>query len=143
MSSMLHNTTNPRAAALLIFLIRHRVPVLKRLWQIFLGCDIECAIPNHIMLPHPYGIVVHSSVVLGANVVLMQQSTIGARDVDGLAPAVEDEVFVGAGARVLGGIRIGHHAKIGANAVVTKDVPPYATAVGYNRIILRDLPPDA
>lgn len=140
---MLTNTANPRAAALLIFLIRHRVPVLRRLWGIVPGCDIGCEIPHHLILPHPYGIVLHSRVALGRNVVLMQQATVGARDVDDRAPVIEDEVFIGAGARVLGGIRIGHHAKIGANAVVTKDVPPSATAVGCNRILPRDPAPAA
>ena len=134
---MLTNTANPKAAALLLFLVRNNVPVLKRLWEIFLGCDIGCKIPHHLILPHPYGIVIHSKTVLGNNVVLMQQATLGARDIDDLAPVLGDEVFVGAGARVLGGITIGEGSKIGANAVVTKDVPPHSTVVGINRIITR------
>ena len=137
MTSMLTNTANPKAAALLLFLVRNNVPVLKRLWEIFLGCDIACKVPHHLILPHPYGIVIHSKTVLGNNVVLMQQSTIGARDVDDRAPVLGDEVFVGAGARILGGITIGERAKIGANAVVTKDVPADATVVGINRIITK------
>ena len=137
MTSMLTNTANPKAAALLIFLVRNNVPVLKRLWEIFLGCDIGCKIPHHLILPHPYGIVIHSKTVLGNNVVLMQQATLGARDIDDRAPVIGDEVFVGAGARVLGGITIGEGSKIGANAVVTRDVPPHSTVVGINRIITR------
>ena len=45
-------------------------------------------------------------------------------------PVIGDEVFIGAGARVLGDIQIGDGAKIGANAVVIRDVPANATAVG-------------
>ncbi len=118
---MLTNTANPRAAAMLISVIRHRIPVLRQLWDIFLGYDIACEIPRHLIKPHPHGIVLHNHVVLGNNVVLMQQSTIGV------------------GTSGLGGIHIRPHTKIGANAVVTKDVPPYAPADGYNHIILHNL----
>ncbi|RMD75375.1 MAG: serine acetyltransferase, partial [Chloroflexi bacterium] len=45
-------------------------------------------------------------------------------------PIIGDEVFIGAGARVLGGITVGDRARIGANAVVTRDVPSGATVVG-------------
>jgi serine O-acetyltransferase len=51
------------------------------------------------------------------------------------APIVEDYVYIGAGAKVLGNVHIGHHAVIGANAVITRDVPAGATVVGANRII--------
>ena len=49
---------------------------------------------------------------------------------DGKAPRIEGHVDIGAGAKILGGVRIGRHAKIGANAVVLCDVPERATAVG-------------
>jgi serine O-acetyltransferase len=52
-------------------------------------------------------------------------------------PVIGDGVFVGAGARILGGITIGNGAQIGANAVVLKDVPDGATAVGVPAIIKR------
>ncbi|NMA49466.1 MAG: serine O-acetyltransferase, partial [Tissierellia bacterium] len=45
-------------------------------------------------------------------------------------PTVEENVIIGAGAKLLGPITVGKGAKIGANAVVLKDVPPYSTAVG-------------
>jgi serine O-acetyltransferase len=67
--------------------------------------------------------------------VIMQQVTIGARNIDDRAPAIEDNVFIGAGAKVLGGIRVGHHCTIGANAVVTRDLPPGSTIIGINQII--------
>jgi serine O-acetyltransferase len=54
--------------------------------------------------------------------------TIGAER--GLAPVLGDDVFVGAGARVLGGVRVGCRVRIGANAVVVADVPDGATVVG-------------
>jgi serine O-acetyltransferase len=51
------------------------------------------------------------------------------------APVIGDRVYIGAGAKILGPVRIGNDAIIGANAVVTKDVPAGATVVGANRII--------
>jgi len=135
MTRMLNNTRNPMAARLLLFLLRNRVPVLGRLWGIVLNCDIACKLPNGIVMPHPYGIVMHSKTELGEGVVIMQQVTIGARNVDDKAPVIEDNVFIGAGAKVLGGIRIGRQATIGANAVVTHDIPPASTVIGINQII--------
>jgi serine O-acetyltransferase len=48
---------------------------------------------------------------------------------------IGDDVYIGAGAKVLGAVRVGRGAVIGANAVVTRDVPPYCTVVGANRIV--------
>ncbi|EMR14359.1 serine acetyltransferase [Methylophaga lonarensis MPL] len=47
-----------------------------------------------------------------------------------LAPVIGDHVDIGAGAKIIGNITIGEHALIGANAVVTRDVPPYAIVAG-------------
>ena len=130
--------SNPLAARVLIFLIRHRIPVLSRAVGILLHCDFGAKIPGQLFLPHPYGIIVHSNVVLGENVVIMQQVTLGGIDLTAQAPVVEDEVYIGAGAKVLGAVRLGKGCQVGANAVITTDVPAGATAVGYNRIIPRD-----
>src|SRR5262249_41049432 len=86
--------------------------------------------------PHPYGIVIHSRTVVGSHVTVMQQVTIGGKDRgENVAPVIEDDVYIGAGAKVLGGVRIGKGTVIGANAVVTRDIPPYCTVVGVNRIV--------
>ena len=131
---------NPLPARVLLFFCRHRVPVLSRLVRIILNCDIYCDLRGrNVTLPHPYGIVIHSKTQIGNGVVIMQQVTLGGR-VPGRneAPVVEDGVYIGAGARVLGLARIGRNAVIGANSVVTRDVPAGATVVGFNRIL--DLP---
>jgi serine O-acetyltransferase len=66
----------------------------------------------------------------------MQQVTLGGSQLGiNEAPVIEDFVYIGAGAKVLGNVRIGHHAVIGANAVITRDVPAGATVVGANRMI--------
>ncbi|MDB6066747.1 MAG: serine O-acetyltransferase [Pedosphaera sp.] len=139
MTRMLNSTRNPAAARLLLFLLRHKVPWLGRLWGILLGCDIASKLPCNLIMPHPYGIVIHSKAVLGEGLVIMQQVTVGARNVDDLAPVIEEDVFIGAGAKVLGGIRIGRNCTIGANAVVTRDLPSGSTVIGINQI----LPPRA
>jgi serine O-acetyltransferase len=137
---MLARPHNPIAARLLLFLVRHRVPVLTRLCEIVLGGDISCPLPHPVWLPHPYGITIHCGAVIGRNVVLMQQVTIGGRYDDNRAPVIEDDVFIGAGARIIGPIRVGRGAKIGANAVVFKDVPPGATVVGFGQIVKKAPP---
>ena len=65
----------------------------------------------------------------------MHQVTIGVID-SADAPRIGNNCFIGAGAKVLGGISVGDNVKIGANAVVTKNVPKGATLVECNRLIL-------
>lgn len=80
---------------------------------------------------HHFGnIFIHSKVKIGANCTLRQGVTIGNRNEDGGVPILEDDVELGAYAQVLGDIRIGKGARIGALSVVLQDVPPGATAVG-------------
>jgi serine O-acetyltransferase len=87
---------------------------------------------------HFGNIFVHADSVLGANCTLRQGVTIGNREDDGPAPVLEDDVELGAYAQVLGGIRVGRGAKVGAMSVVLVDVPPGAIAVGVPaRIIER------
>ncbi|MCW5605856.1 MAG: serine acetyltransferase, partial [Burkholderiales bacterium] len=89
-----------------------------------------------IIMPHPYGVIIHSKAVIGRGVTVMQHVTIGSKNPDeNVAPTVEDDVYIGAGAKVLGAVRVGRGAVIGANSVVTRDVPPYCTVVGANRIV--------
>jgi serine O-acetyltransferase len=126
---------NGRWAALLIFLTRHRIPVVRPLFARFLGCDIALALPETVFLPHPQGIVIHGGTRIGRDVVIGHQVTLGGRDVSPAAPTIEDGVYIGAGAKILGGVTVGRGATVGANAVVTRDVSAGATVVGANRIL--------
>lgn len=76
------------------------------------------------------GTVVHARCVIGNNVKISQNVTLGGRSGHPAVPVIEDDVEIGAGACVLGPITIGKGARIGANAVVLTDVPPGAVAVG-------------
>jgi serine acetyltransferase/thymidylate kinase len=131
---------SPIGARWLLFFCRHRIPLLSKLTRLVFNSDIYCVVPRDLYLPHPYGIVIHSQTRLGKGVTVMQQATLGGKDLNhNVAPIVEDDAYIGAGARVLGAVRIGMGAIVGANAVVTKDIPPYTTVVGANRILNRHL----
>lgn len=77
------------------------------------------------------GIVVHRNARLGSNIIISPNVVIGGkgRGKPG-APVIEDDVTIGAGACILGDVRIGQGAVIGANSVVLADVAPQATVVG-------------
>jgi serine O-acetyltransferase len=86
------------------------------------------------------GIVIHPNCKIGDNAVISQHVTLGGREGSGV-PTIGNNVNIGAGAKVLGDVKIGDYAKIGANAVVLVDVPENATAVGVPaRIILHNKP---
>lgn len=90
------------------------------------------SISNNIILYHPYGIVINPLSVIEDNVIIRQQVTIGNKgmeDTNG-CPKIEKNVEIGAGAKIIGNITIGHDSVIGANAVVTKSFPPYSIIVG-------------
>ena len=83
------------------------------------------------------GIVIHNDCVLGGNVTIGSNVTLGGGkkvvDKDGKersVPRVQDAVYIATGAKILGGITIGHHSIIGANSVITKDVPPHSVVAG-------------
>jgi serine O-acetyltransferase len=94
-----------------------------------------------LYIAHPVGCVLVADRI-GSNVTVIGQVTFGTRT-DSQWPSIGDGVFVGAGARVLGGIAIGDRAQIGANAVVVHDVPPDTTVVGVPARPLPVVPPHA
>ncbi|MFC4307843.1 hypothetical protein ACFPN2_02010 [Steroidobacter flavus] len=127
---------NPASTDVLLFFCRRHVPALSKLIRVLFNSDIHCRLPADVHMPHPYGIVLHRQAVIGHRVTIMQQVMIGSRDGDpNIAPVIGDDVVIGAGARILGDVRIGKGATIGANAVVTRDIPPGATVVGADRIV--------
>ena len=105
------------------------------------GIEIHpgATIGSRFFVDHGDGVVIGETSHIGNDVTLYQAVTLGgiAPSVDSHTqvdqkrhPTLEDWVIVGSGAQVLGGITVGEGARIGANAVVTKDVPPGVTAVG-------------
>jgi serine O-acetyltransferase len=88
-------------------------------------------------LIHPMSIIIHPSTVFGDDVGIMHEVTIGSRG-SYTAPVIGNDVFIGAGAKILGEITIGNHVDIGANAVVLTDVPDHSLAAGVPAKIKRN-----
>lgn len=94
--------------------------------------------PGFVLI-HSTGVVINGTVQGGSNIYLEHQVTIGAERRQ--APILGNDIFVGTGAKILGNITIGDGAKVGANAVVVKDVPAYVTVVGIPAHIIKQREP--
>ena len=98
------------------------------------GVDIHPAaqLGQSIMLDHATGLVIGETAMVGNNVSILQSVTLGGtgkQDGD-RHPKVGDGVLISAGAKILGNIRVGEGAKVGAGSVVLEDVPPHTTVAG-------------
>jgi serine O-acetyltransferase len=120
---------------------RRRLSVLALLFNkvnaVFNNCIIGRGAdfgPRFVLI-HATGVVINGDVRGGSDVRLEHQVTIGAEG--RRAPVLGDRVFIGAGAKIIGGVSVGHDARVGANAVVVHDVPPHCTAVGVPAKIVR------
>jgi serine O-acetyltransferase len=111
--------------------------VFNRLNSIFCNCIIGrgAEFGPRFVLVHATGVVINGRVVGGSGVFLEHQVTIGAER--RASPRLGNDVFVGAGAKVLGSVSVGDGARVGANAVVVKDVPPHTTVVGIPARVVR------
>lgn len=98
------------------------------------GIEIHpgATIGRRFFIDHGMGVVIGETAEVGDDVMLYHGVTLGGRSMERVKrhPTVGDGVVIGAGARVLGPITLGEGAQVGANAVVVKDVPARATAVG-------------
>jgi serine O-acetyltransferase len=111
--------------------------LFNRCNTIFCGCVIGrgAEFGPGFVLVHGLGVVVNGAVRGGADVKIEHQVTIGAERRQ--SPTLGDDVFIGAGAKVLGAITVGNGVRIGANAVVLTDIPPNSTAVGIPAKVVR------
>ena len=102
-------------------------PLIARLGLFFTGVDISPAavIGPGLRISHGNGIVIGNGTRIGEDALLLHQVTLGAASHRriGEMPTVGDRVFIGAGAKLIGGITVGDDVFIGVNAVVTRDVP--------------------
>lgn len=109
------------------------VAFYKLLTEYILGTEIHWRVKAGpgLAVYHGYGLVVHSDAKLGSNVCLRHGVTIGAKSSTRIeAPELGNDVDVGSSAIIIGAVKIGSGAIIGAGAVVTKDVPPGGIAIG-------------
>ena len=115
--------------------------IISQLSRFLTGIEIHpgAKIGRNLFIDHGMGVVIGETSKIGNNVTIYHMATLG-----GIAPSINsnnqrevkrhptlsDCVVVGSGAQILGPVMVGTHAKIGANAVVTKDVPEHAVMVG-------------
>ena len=110
------------------------------------GIEIHpgATIGRRFFIDHGMGVVIGETALVGDNVTLYQGVTLGGTSWNKgkRHPTLGDGVIVGAGAKILGPFTVGAGAKIGSNAVVTKEVPPGATVVGIPGKIVKRADPD-
>jgi serine O-acetyltransferase len=124
---------------------RHRLAPLEMLMNRLNGIFCNCYIGRGaefgegFVLVHADGVVINRLVTGGRNIYVEHQVTIGADR--GRSPVLGSDIFIGAGAKILGPVTIGDGARIGANAVVVKDVPAWSTVVGVPAKVVRQRDP--
>jgi len=144
---------NPRLMPVVLlrlseFFYWHHLSPLSRICSmlnvVLFGIEVspKVKIGGGLFLPHTVGTVLGAESI-GENVTIMQGVTLGAKEPDmqfmpSTRPIIGNNVLIGAGAKVIGRIKVEDFAKIGANAVVVKDVPAYAVAIGVPaRVLIR------
>ncbi|HEY0842341.1 MULTISPECIES: serine O-acetyltransferase [Methylotenera] len=144
-------TTYPGVHALLMHRLSHWLWKANFFWlgrfcshigRWFTGIEIHpgATIGRRVFIDHGMGVVIGETAIIGNDCTLYHGVTLGGTSWNKgkRHPTLESGVVIGAGAKVLGPITIGEGAKIGSNAVVVKDVPANATAVGIPARILEE-----
>lgn len=129
------------------FFRRLHVPVLSKVLDYSVRFIFGCWFPHTVRFGEGLvlgygglGVVVHGQVILGKNVHIDQNVTIGGSGTAFGVPIIGNDVYIGAGAKILGPVSIGDECIIGANAVVVRDVPPRSLVVGVpGRVIKSDI----
>ncbi|HEU4998485.1 MAG TPA: serine O-acetyltransferase EpsC [Lapillicoccus sp.] len=124
----------------------YRLParVLSNVTRTLTGVEIHpgASIGRRFFIDHGMGVVLGETAIVGDDVMLYHDVTLGGRSLAKVKrhPTVGDRVTIGSGARVLGDVHVGDDSQIGANSVVTKDVPVGAVAVGIPAQIREPVP---
>lgn len=127
------------------FLYIHKLVFISRLisqiGRFFTGIEIHpgAKIGKRLFIDHGMGVVIGETVTIGDNCTIYHNSTLGGtgKETGKRHPDIGNNVMIGAGAKVLGAIKIGDNVKVGANATVTKNIPNDVTVIKFNEIIKR------
>ena len=125
------------------FLYRHKLLFLARLvsqiGRFLTGIEIHpgATIGRRLFIDHGMGIVIGETATVGDDCIIYHNSTLGGTGKDKYKrhPDIGNNVMVGAGAKILGPIKVGNNVKIGANSTVLKNIPDHVTVVRCNEII--------
>ena len=144
-------TTYPGVHAILFHRLAHLFWRIKLYWvarvtsylsRIITGIEIHpgAIIGRRFFIDHGMGVVIGETAIIGDDCTIYHGVTLGGTSwkQGKRHPTLEDKVVIGAGAKILGPITIGSGAKIGSNAVVVKDIPKNATAVGIPARLVDD-----
>lgn len=108
--------------------------VISQLSRFFTGIEIHpgARIGRRLFIDHGMGVVIGETAVVGDDVMIYHGVTLGGTGHDGgkRHPTIGDRVVIGAGAKLLGNIEIGHDSAVGANAVVVRSSAPWTTLTG-------------
>ena len=148
-------TTYPGVHALLMHRVAHFLWQKRLFWlarfsshlaRWLTGIEIHpgASIGHRVFIDHGMGVVIGETAIIGDDCTLYHGVTLGGTSWNKgkRHPTLEKGVVIGAGAKILGPITLGAGAKIGSNAVVVKDVPANATAIGIPARILEETPVD-
>lgn len=118
------------------YLKQKKIPIIPGLLMRYIRVIYSCELPvvskmgkGVYFLHSGLGVVIHPDAIIGESTIILQNVTIGGRN-DKFAPTIGENVFIGCGACILGGITIGNNVMIGANAVVITDIPDGSVVVG-------------
>ncbi len=115
--------------------------IISQLTRFFTGIDIHpgAKIGEGLFIDHGMGTVIGETCVIGNNVTLYQDVTLGGtgKESEKRHPTIGNNVLIGAGAKVLGPFKVGDCARVGAGAIVLKEVPESCTVVGNPGRIVR------
>jgi len=118
---------------------------LSHITRFLTGIEIHpgAQIGEGFFIDHGMGVVIGETAMVGKCVTIYHGVTLGGTSLEKgkRHPTIEDEVVIGAGAKILGNITIGSHSRIGANAVVVNSVPPNSVVVGVpGQVVVRSQP---
>ena len=134
------------------YLYQHNIPLLPKIIQRLCYLLFNAHIPYQATIGEGtllgyggMGIAIHTNAIIGKSCMILQQVTIGTNvsffDQTQVypVPKIENNVYIGSGAKILGGIEIGDGSVIGANAVVTHDVPANSLVLGIPGRIIKQI----